>query len=365
MAPGSTDDGVVAAKAAYNASNLTVYDSEGNFIAYFAKENGKLVEKFADGLAGTYTDAAGNALVLNGFGAGYLADIAVTYTVEADGSLLALTGDKAYYAITLDGNTYAATHLKYTVTFVTGIDGFTVDPIVVEHKSSTQLPANLAVEGYKFEGWYTTPEFTSRVYWHEANADTTYYAKWSTVCSVTLVYGDGIEPAILSYSSGATFSIGATLSPDGTGLYIWYADEAHTELFSSTTLTGSIRLYGVKVANVTYGSYKFVEKDGSLVSDNKGKGSSTASMTITMLGNYNVSYNYSVSSESGWDKATFKHTIGGSTTTVQNGISGSVSGTETAVLSAGDSMNFSYSKDSSGNRDNDCVTLTFTITPIA
>ena len=361
----TSDDGVVAAKAAYNASNLTVYDSEGNFIAYFAKENGKLVEKFADGLAGTYTDAAGNALVLNGFGAGYLADIAVTYTVEADGSLLALTGDKAYYAITLDGNTYAATHLKYTVTFVTGIDGFTVDPIVVEHKSSTQLPANLAVEGYKFEGWYTTPEFTSRVYWHEDNADTTYYAKWSTVCSVTLVYGDGIEPAILSYSSGATFSIGATLSPDGTGLYIWYADEAHTELFSSTTLTGSIRLYGVKVANVTYGSYKFVEKDGSLVSDNKGKGSSTASMTITMLGNYNVSYNYSVSSESGWDKATFKHTIGGSTTTVQNGISGSVSGTETAVLSAGDSMNFSYSKDSSGNRDNDCVTLTFTITPIA
>ena len=366
----TSDDGVVAAKDAYNASNLSVYDNAGNFIAYFAKESGKgLVYKVSDGLLGTYTDAEGNTMVLNGFGAGHLTaeglnNAAITYTVEADGSLLAVAG-KAYYAITLDGNTFTATHLKYTVSFVTGIDGFTVDPIVVEHKSSTQLPANLAVEGYKFEGWYTTPEFTSRVYWHEENADTTYYAKWSSVCTVTLVYGDGIDNVLLSYSSGASLSMGATLSPDGKGLYIWYTDEAHTELFSSTTVTGSMKLYGVKVAEVTYGSYKFVDKDGSLVSDNKSKGSSTASMTITMLGNYTVSYDFTVSSESGWDKATFKHTVDGTTTTVQNAISGSKSGTETAVLSAGDSMNFSYTKDSSGNSGNDCVTLVFTITPNA
>ena len=372
----TSDDGEVEAKAAYNASNLYVYDNQGNFIAYFAKESGKgLVHKISDGMAGTYyTDGANNAMILNGFGAGKitnaangLEEIALTYTVageDAEYDLLVVIG-KAYYKVTITGATYAIEHIQYTVTLVTGIEGFTVDSIIKEYNTDVQLPSNLSPVGYKFEGWYTTPEFTSRVYWHEENADATYYAKWSVVCTLSLVYGDGIETVNVAYSSGTEIAMGATLSPDGTALYIWYADEARTQLFTSATINGNMSIYGVKVADVTYGTKKFVEKNGALVSDNKSVGSSTASMTITMLGNYTVEYKCVVSTESGWDKFTAKETVSGTTTTTIKDASGEKTETKTAVLSAGDSINFSYTKDSSGNSGSDTVTITLTITPNA
>ena len=327
-------------------------------------------------MGGTYyTDAENNALVLNGYGAGKitnaaegLAEAALTYTVMGDDAaydLLVVVGD-AYYEVTISGANYTINHIQYTISFVTGIDGFTIDDVTVEYGADYRLPSGIDQVGYKFEGWYTTADFSgSRVYWYEDNSDMTYYAKWSVVCSVTLVYGDGIENANLSYSSGTEFTMGASLSPDGTGLYIWYADEARTELFTSATVTGNMTIYGVKVADVTYGSYKFVDKNGALVSNNKGIGSSTASMTITMLGNYNVTYNYDVSTESGWDKFSVKETVSGTSTTIVSGASGDDSGSKTATLAAGDSINFTYTKDSSGNSGDDTVTLTFVITPNA
>ena len=370
----TSDDGEVEGKAAYNASNLYVYDNAGDLIAYFAKESGKgLVHKISDGMAGTYyTDGENNAMILNGYGAGKITnadngldEAAFTYTVAGEdaGYDLLLVIGKAYYMVTMSGANYSIEHIQYTVTFVTGIDGFTIDSIIKEYNSDVQLPSNLAPVGYKFEGWYTTPEFTTRVYWHEDNADATYYAKWSVVCTLSLVYGDGIENVNVAYSSGAEITMGATLSPDGTGLYIWYADEARTQLFTSGTITGNMSIYGVKVADVTYGSYKFVDKNGSLVSDNKGKGSSTASMTITMLGNYTVEYKCDISTESGWDKFTAKENISGTTTATIKDASGTKTETKTTTVAEGDSINFSYTKDSSGNSGSDTVTITLTITP--
>ena len=365
----TSDDGEVAPQSAYLASNLSVYDSQGNLIAYFAKEGSNgLVHKVSDGMAGTYTDGA-NTMVLNGYGAGKMThathgldNAAFTYTIE-DSKLMVVV-DKAYYEVILSGSTFTITHLQYTISFVTGIDGFTVENVVLEHNPDYRLPSDISVEGYKFEGWYTTPEFTERVYWHDENTDATYYAKWSSVCIVTLVYGDGIADKLLTYSSGVTVELGAALSPDGTGLYIWFTDEAHTLPFTFTTITGNMTLYGVKVAEITYGSYKFVDKDGALVSNNKGYGSTTASMTVTMLGSYTVSYDYTVSTESGWDKFTAKHTVSGTTTTALDGISGSKTGTQAVDTAAGDALTFSYTKDGSGNSGNDTVTLVFTVTPI-
>ena len=159
--------------------------------------------------------------------------------------------------------------------------------------------------------------------------------------------------------------MGATLSADGASLYVWYSDEAHTQLFTSTTVTGNMTLYGVKVADVTYGAYEFVNDGGSLVSDNAGISSSTASVTVTMLGNYSFTYNYVVSSESGWDKFSVSQTVGGNTSAPVSGASGEDEGTKTVAMAAGDSITFKYTKDGSGNRGDDCVTLTLTITPIA
>ena len=372
-----SDDGDVTALNAYQASNLYVYDSEGELIAYFAKEDSKgLVQKINDGMGGTYyTDGENNALVLNGYGAGTitnadngLSEATLTYTVMGDDvayDLLVVVGD-AYYEVTISGANYTINHIQYTISFVTGIDGYTVDSVVVEYNSDYRLPSDVAYAGYKFEGWYTTADFSdSRVYWYEENSDMTYYAKWSSVFTLTLVYGGEVENALLSYTSGTAIELGATLSPDGTGLYIWYADEARTQLFAPTTIEGNITAYGVKVADVTYGSYKFVDKDGAMVSNNKGAGSTTASMTVTVTGNYTFTYNYDVSSESGWDKFSVTETVSGTSTTTVNNASGEDSGTKTATLAAGDSICFAYTKDSSGNSGDDCITLTFTVTPIA
>ena len=89
------------------------------------------------------------------------------------------------------------------------------------------------------------------------------------------------------------------------------------------------------------------------------------SMTITMLGGYTVEYKCVVSSESGWDKFSVKETISGTSTTTVSGVSGENNGSDTATLAAGDSINFAYSKDSSGNSGDDTVTLTLVIAPIA
>ena len=369
----ASDDGDVTATNAYQASNLYVYDSEGGLIAYFGNESGKgLVHKLNDGMGGTYyTDGENNALVLNGYGVGKitnaeneLADASLTYTVVEgeEYDLLVVVGD-AYYRVTIEGATYTVEHISYTISFVTGIDGVTVDSVEVEHNADYRLPSDITAEGYKFEGWYDTSDFTTRVYWYEENSDMTYYAKWSVTCTLTMVYGGDVANAVVSYDSGNTLELGATLSPDGTALYIWYTDEARTQLFTSTTINGNITVYGVKVADVTYGTYKFVDKNGSMVSNNKGVGSSTASMTVTVTGNYTFTYDYDVSTESGWDKFSVTETVSGTTTTTVSNASGEDSGTKTATLAAGDSINFAYTKDSSGNSGDDCVTLTFTVTP--
>ena len=369
----TSDDGEVAANQTYLASNLSVYDREGNLIAYFAKESGKgLIQKINDGIGGTYyTEGENDPLVLNGYGAGTITNAAMgldsaSFTYTVDGNNLQLVIGDAYYNVVIGEGTYTIQHIKYTISFVTGIDGFTIDSVEVEYNADYRLPSGIDQPGFKFEGWYTSADFTGgQVYWYEDNSDMTYYAKWSMVCTVTLVYGDGIENVNLSYSSGETVTMGASLSPDATGLYAWYTDEAHTTPFTSTTISGNVTLYGVRVAEVTYGSYKFVDKNGSLVSNNKGVGSSTASMTVTFLTGCEVSYNYDVSSESGWDKFTAKETVSGATTTTVSGASGEDSGTKTVTLAAGDSLKFEYTKDSSGNRGDDTVTITLTITPIA
>ncbi|MBQ8414299.1 MAG: InlB B-repeat-containing protein [Clostridia bacterium] len=373
----ASDDGDVTALNAYQASNLYVYDSEGELIAYFAKDGSKgLVQKINDGMGGSYyTDGENNALVLNGYGAGTitnaaegLENAALTYTVMGDDvayDLEVVIGD-AYYHVTISENTYSIVHVKYTVSFVTGIDGFIIDSVEVEHNAEYRLPSDVAYEGYKFEGWYTTADFSgSREYWYEENSDMTYYAKWSALYTVTMVYGEGMENVSSTYTSGSEVTFGAGLSSDGTGLYIWFADEACTQPITTAIITGDMTVYGVKAANVTYGTYNFVNKNGALVSNNKGIGSSTAAMTITMLGSYSVTYNYDVSTESGWDKFSVEETISGTSTTTVSGASGEDSGSKTATLAEGDSIYFAYKKDSSGNSGDDTVTLTLVIAPIA
>lgn len=106
--------------------------------------------------------------------------------------------------------------------------------------------------------------------------------------------------------------------------------------------------------NVTNESYYFAGSDSIFTSNNVGiHGSSAKSTWIAKYNISNISFDYSVSSESGWDKLTI--IVGGNT--IASGISGTNSSSWSGSLSAGDTISLTYYKDSSASIGNDCGTL--------
>ena len=86
-------------------------------------------------------------------------------------------------------------------------------------------------------------------------------------------------------------------------------------------------------------------------SNNGGEDDSTAITWLTAKKDMTVSFSYSVSSESGWDKFTI---IVGNTY-VANEISGDTSNTYSGSISKGDIITFMYSKDGSYSEGTDCA----------
>ena len=102
-----------------------------------------------------------------------------------------------------------------------------------------------------------------------------------------------------------------------------------------------------------YGFVRDTEQDGGLISDNAGKSSSSAIMTLTFSQAARLDFAYWVSSEANYDKFTLKH---GTDTLVA--ASGNGEWTEFAVsVAASDSLTFQYEKDSGGNEGSDAVRL--------
>ena len=106
--------------------------------------------------------------------------------------------------------------------------------------------------------------------------------------------------------------------------------------------------------------YTFVdaENNGVFVSNNKGVGSATSYMHLLFTSSGVISFDYSVSSESGWDKLTiYASNDSNGYRAVVSGISGIQNGTLTLNVNAGDYIYFQYSKDSSGNKNDDIATI--------
>ena len=89
--------------------------------------------------------------------------------------------------------------------------------------------------------------------------------------------------------------------------------------------------------------------DGMLVSTNHGS-SSSSSYTITAVRDFVLSFEYEVSSESGWDYLKIYHN-----STLLDSVSGTRSGSLSIELAEGDTVTFTYSKDITGNYGNDCA----------
>lgn len=106
---------------------------------------------------------------------------------------------------------------------------------------------------------------------------------------------------------------------------------------------------------VTNGTYYFAGSGSVFTSNNSGKSSSTASTVLTAKQDISVlAFNYSYSSEAKYDKFTLK--VGG--TTVEDGGSGATTNkTYNGSLAKGQTVEFTYSKDSSQNANDDKCTF--------
>lgn len=107
---------------------------------------------------------------------------------------------------------------------------------------------------------------------------------------------------------------------------------------------------------VTHGTYGFMGSGGTFTTNNAGIHSSTATTTLTALADIAaVSFDYSYSSESSYDKLTITY----NGTTVANALSGSTTTNSYSggALKKGQTIVFTYTKDGSGNSYNDQCTF--------
>lgn len=91
-----------------------------------------------------------------------------------------------------------------TITYVTGVDGLTVNPVSAKAGSKIYPPADPVREGYRFEYWEANgQEFVFDVM---PESNTTLTAKWSKLYSLTFVTAADAETV-----QGATYAAGDTL----------------------------------------------------------------------------------------------------------------------------------------------------------
>ncbi len=107
--------------------------------------------------------------------------------------------------------------------------------------------------------------------------------------------------------------------------------------------------------NIANGTYKFAGSGSVFTSNNYNIKSSTASTVLTAKQDISaLSFNYSYSSEKNYDKFTLK--VGG--TVIENAVSGATtSKSYSGSLTKGETIEFTYSKDSSVNKNDDKCTF--------
>lgn len=268
----TTDGTTYTAAEAYKATELTIVGSDGNAIASFGKApNGGLTLK--DGTQGIFTCEGKEDLILNGAGIASGA-LSGTYTAADQGAgyTYDVTTTDGQYKVTIRGSTYTVEDNRVTITFVNALKE--IASVTPFYGKSVTLPSGdeVAVEGYKFRGWYDNAEFTgSAKTTVTLTENKTYYAKYDAIVTITFDYS-GYE-----YEEGKTTTVVNTLAVGDTlGNTIptiasdvryndkafagWFAksgDDWGEQATSSTKVTAAVTYYAKWVdAPQSYGTYK-------------------------------------------------------------------------------------------------------------
>lgn len=307
----TTDGTIYTAAEAYKATELTIVGSDGNAIASFGKApNGGLTLK--DGTQGIFTCEGKENLILNGAGIASGA-LSGTYTAadEGAGYTYDVTTTDGQYKVTISGSTYTVKDNRVTITFVNELKE--IASVTPFYGKSVTLPSGdeVAVEGYKFRGWYDNAEFTGSAKTSVTlTANATYYAKYEAIVNITFDYS-GYE-----YETGKTtkvvntLAIGDTLgntipTVDATVVFEgkvfagWFAksgDDWGEQATSSTKVTAAVTYYAKWVEPAaSMGTYKGFEIYSTW--SNESITPSTSIITISADGKFSGKVSGTLSSE--------------------------------------------------------------------
>lgn len=160
---------------------------------------------------------------------------------------------------------------KYTVKFVSDYGSFKDQTIEYGKPIDTDKLTIPTVEGYTFDGWYTTDDTDSTEFdfTQPIKSNTTVYAKWTAKnYEVSFITEHGKTPTSQNVPYNGTADDPGTLTAEGYTFIGWYTDKDHNTKFDfSTPITGDTKVYAKweKNAPNTYAlnvSGAFVYVDG-------------------------------------------------------------------------------------------------------
>ena len=160
---------------------------------------------------------------------------------------------------------------QYTVQFVSNHGSFADQTIEHGKLIETDKLTIPEVEGYTFDGWYTTDDTDSTEFdfTQPIKRNTTVYAKWTAKdYEVSFITEHGNAPTSQNVKYNGTAKDPGTLTEEGYTFIGWYADKDHNTKFDfSTPITGDTKVYAKweKNAPNTYAlnvSGAFVYVDG-------------------------------------------------------------------------------------------------------
>ncbi len=149
-------------------------------------------------------------------------------------------------AITENTTLHAKWAKTWTVTFDSNGHGAAPASQTVELNGKAVKPADPTAEGYVFRGWYTTAACTTEFDFNTPiAADTTLYAKWDEIYTVTFnVGGHGTAPAAQKVENGGKATKPENPTAKGWRFDGWYTDEKCTARYDfDKAVTANTTLY--------------------------------------------------------------------------------------------------------------------------
>lgn len=148
--------------------------------------------------------------------------------------------------VTEDTTVYAKWVKKPIVSFNTNGHGTAPTRQTVELNGKATKPADPTAEGYVFRGWYTTAACTTEFDFNTPiAADTTLYAKWDEIYTVTFnVGGHGTAPTPQKVENGSKATKPENPTAKGWRFDGWYTDEKCTARYDfDKAVTANTTLY--------------------------------------------------------------------------------------------------------------------------